>query len=244
MSATVNGPPNELHRLIAAEKTAARIPERSRARVWEDLEASLLLPPPSTSRRVRQALRRAAVSRTTSVLIGAAVGGAGGMALQARLDRSISHQTQVVALPIAAPPPSMPSAAPEPIATPAPRAPLSASKPATHKTERLPASSPPAATSAPPLEQPSALEQERNALDTARTALARGDAQGALRLLAGHARDYPNGAFAEERAALRIQALAISGADAQAHKSLEEFRVKYPKSLMLPAIEESLKPSP
>ena len=96
---------------------------------------------------------------------------------------------------------------------------------------------------APPAGPAQDLERERTLLDTARSALARGDARGSMALLARHAETFPKGQFAEEAAALRISALLSLGA---VHRGpfagALAFRAKYPKSLLLPALAPALAP--
>ncbi|WP_394832233.1 hypothetical protein LVJ94_37530 [Pendulispora rubella] len=80
---------------------------------------------------------------------------------------------------------------------------------------------------------------ERVLVETARAALARADASGALVVLERHAREFPNGSFAEEREALAIQALAKTGDEAGAKTRGERFRQHYPRSLFMPVVNDA-----
>jgi hypothetical protein len=225
----------ELARLIAAERAAGQLPAPARARIWEGIESSLLLPPVSPGPSVGRALRRALLSRGAVAAVSVALGGVGGMKLQAHRDQ-LSQLAAPVPVTVVAP------AAPTPVSPPltAPAPP----PPPTKTVARVREPAPVLPSNKPTTEAQSALSRERTAIDTARTALARGDAKGALQLLVAHAHDFPAGAFAEEAAALRIQALLRSGAEPEAREAAAEFRAKYPRSLILPALEQSLKPAP
>ena len=86
------------------------------------------------------------------------------------------------------------------------------------------------------------LAEQQTLLDQARVSLRRGDGAGTLAILAGHESLYPVTEFAEERAAIRILALVMSGRSDAARDSAERFRTRFPTSLFLPAIEKSLAP--
>lgn len=105
-------------------------------------------------------------------------------------------------------------------------------------TVAVPRVSAPAATVA----QGDSFVAERRVLDAARTALARGDADDALRSLAAHEKAYPSGALAEEREALFVRSLASAGRMDEARARASRFRAKWPKSLMLPAVEAAAGP--
>jgi hypothetical protein len=80
------------------------------------------------------------------------------------------------------------------------------------------------------------LAAERAILDVARTALARGDGAGSLAAAQDHARKFPRGALAEEREAIAVQALVLSGDVPAARQRAERFRRAFPGSLLLPAV--------
>lgn len=78
------------------------------------------------------------------------------------------------------------------------------------------------------------LERERALLDVARGAIARGNADLALRSLDDHRTRFPQGRLAEDREALRIKALVAAGRTNEADRSRSAFVAKYPDSFALP----------
>ena len=71
-------------------------------------------------------------------------------------------------------------------------------------------------------------------------ALAHGDGVGALARLALHERRFPNGALAQEREAMAIRALVLTGDREHARARADAFRARYPGSLLWPMIAASL----
>lgn len=102
----------------------------------------------------------------------------------------------------------------------------------------------PSAPSTPKANPGTTLNAERLVVDVARSAYARGDRDEALRALARHASTYPDGALAEEREALAIRILVDEGRAPEAKARGLKFRTRYPKSLMLPAVEAALESIP
>ena len=88
------------------------------------------------------------------------------------------------------------------------------------------------------------LAQEQALLDPARASLAHGDGVGALARLALHERRFPGGALAQEREAMTIRALAMTGDRDRARTRAEAFRSRYPGSLLWPMIAASLDAPP
>jgi hypothetical protein len=84
------------------------------------------------------------------------------------------------------------------------------------------------------------LAAERAQLEIARTALARGQADGALATLRADATQRPKSRLAEERDSLTVQALALSGRTEEARAHAAAFATKYPKSLFLPVVEAAM----
>lgn len=78
-----------------------------------------------------------------------------------------------------------------------------------------------------------AFADETELLRAAQAARARGDARGAIALLAAGARRFGAGALAEERAALHVLALCDLGRGARARKEAEAFARTYPGSPLL-----------
>jgi len=85
-----------------------------------------------------------------------------------------------------------------------------------------------------------ALSDELRLLAPSRAALARHDFAGALVAIADHARRFREGRLAEEREALRVKALAGLGRVQEARAAAAEFRRRFPRSALLPAITGSL----
>jgi len=81
-------------------------------------------------------------------------------------------------------------------------------------------------------------------LDRARAAVARGDFTSALAGIARHEREFPAGKLAEERDALRIKALLGLGQGDKAKSAAAAFRRDFPKSALLPRVEEMLHAAP
>lgn len=121
-------------------------------------------------------------------------------------------------------------------------------------TVPAPSPSPPADASAPtPVEEAprrghrahrddadGALAAERAALEIARTALSRGQAQAALDALSRYERRHRGGALGEERASLWVIALARAGRTGEARERAASFRRRWPESYLLPAVEAAL----
>jgi hypothetical protein len=85
------------------------------------------------------------------------------------------------------------------------------------------------------------LAAERAIIERARSALARGDAQGALVSIAEHEREFPRGQLVEEREALAVQALVTAGRAQEAAARGAHFRKAFPNSLLLPLVDQALR---
>jgi len=100
----------------------------------------------------------------------------------------------------------------------------------------------------PPTRRPSSesasrdtsLAAERHLLEIARAALARGRAPEALDALATHRARFADGQLSEERDALRVQALASAGRDAEARAAAAAFRARYPHSMFEAVVRAAL----
>jgi TolA-binding protein len=88
---------------------------------------------------------------------------------------------------------------------------------------------------------PSSLAAERDLVDTARAALSRGRANDALAAVQTHASRFPNGALAEEREALAVQALVIAGRVEAARERGAKFHRRYPKSIFGSSVDAILR---
>ncbi|MBL8740302.1 MAG: hypothetical protein JNK04_04380 [Myxococcales bacterium] len=76
----------------------------------------------------------------------------------------------------------------------------------------------------------SSVADEARILEDAEKALARGDADGALRLLDQHQRAHPGGVMSQERAAERVFALCAAGRTRDAEAAAASYLQKYPAS--------------
>lgn len=101
----------------------------------------------------------------------------------------------------------------------------------------------PVASSAPATSRPSegGLGAERALIDTARSALARGDAPSALASLEAHEKGHSKGQLGEERDALFVQALALAGRKQDAVERAARFRLAYPSSVFLPSVDAAVR---
>jgi len=96
----------------------------------------------------------------------------------------------------------------------------------------------PSASAAP--ESGSELARERALLDIARAHAAHGEPEQVLAAVAQHRQQFPHGRLTEEREALTIRALLSLGRTAEARQRAEAFRVSYPNSFLIPALESAL----
>lgn len=83
------------------------------------------------------------------------------------------------------------------------------------------------------------LDRERELLDVAHAAIARGNAADALTAIARHESTSSRGQLVEEREALRIQAIALRGDSDQAEALTAAFLRNYPDSFFRAAIERA-----
>jgi hypothetical protein len=88
------------------------------------------------------------------------------------------------------------------------------------------------------------LAEERSLVERGRAAIARRDAVSALEALSDHERTFPSGVLAEERDALRIQALALAGRGADARRRAREFAERHPNSVFLGRVDETVRALP
>jgi hypothetical protein len=168
-----------------------------------------------------------------SIVALAAIGGAGvGAIAHARWAEPkivvVERAVEVPAPVVVAPPIVAAPDAPPPLAAAAP-------------VRAAPAIRASAATTTPaaPAPRDPGLARERTLLDMARTALSRGDSTAALSAADTHAREFPSSQLAEEREVLAIQALAAANRSPEARRRAAVFRMTYPKSALLPIVEEA-----
>jgi hypothetical protein len=65
------------------------------------------------------------------------------------------------------------------------------------------------------------------------------DFSNALALIAEHARRFPKGRLAEQREALRVRSLVGAGRADEARRAAAAFAVQFPRSVLLPRLEET-----
>ena len=105
----------------------------------------------------------------------------------------------------------------------------------------LPASTPSMSSAQAGTERDARLAEELTLVQTARTALVRGDASGALEAAETHRQRFPAGRLVEERESVAIQALVRLGRGEEARGRAADFERKYPTSILLPAIGRALR---
>lgn len=88
------------------------------------------------------------------------------------------------------------------------------------------------------------LSRERQIIEKARSALARGDAEGALAAVGEHTKTFPRGQLAEAREAIAVQALVRAGRHAEARARAERFRRSYPGSTYAPVVDAAISSIP
>jgi hypothetical protein len=94
---------------------------------------------------------------------------------------------------------------------------------------------------APPARSRESYAAELRLLQRAQATYAGGNFAGALVVLTGHARRFPKGRLAEERDALRVRALVGSGRTPEARRAAAAFAHRFPRSVLLPRLEEALR---
>ena len=188
----------------------------------------------TTGRSLAHKLGRAPHRTLATFLVGAAVGATvyGTVARFNQVPRPLSppQDKAVVAPPSAAPVPTTPMPDSPPV--------VGNTRPMTSAPSNLRGSGEPARA------RDTGLAAERNVIEIARTALARGRIDGALATLRRHARQYPKGQLGEERDSLLVQAMVAKGDYAQARERATRFRRQHPSSLFAPAIEQALQSIP
>lgn len=80
--------------------------------------------------------------------------------------------------------------------------------------------------------------EELRLLRQARAAVARRDFAAALPFIREHAQRFKNGHLTEEREALRVKALSGLGRTNQARRAANSFKVRFPRSVLSPAVTQ------
>jgi hypothetical protein len=177
--------------------------------------------PKPLPRPVPRGQRLLRIALAASVLV--ALGAVGAVAAHYRSPRAPQ-------LPLPAPPPPCPAVQNAPV--PAPSEPPRTD--AKHVVPAKPAR--PSRASA----KDDAVEIELALLQRAHSAYTRHDFSGALALIAEHSRRFPNGHLAEQREALRVRSLGGSGRTEEAHRAAAAFATRFPRSVLLPHLEDEL----
>jgi hypothetical protein len=166
----------------------------------------------------------------TAAVVGGAVGAAGHAYFAAPPPPPAAPAAPVNLAPIPPPSPTpvepAPSAAPEPAPPPASAAAPTSSAPRSEERARSAGS----------------LRAERLLIETASSALMRGDHASAVAALRQHARTFPRGDLAEEREVLLVKALAASGDDAAAKRRAKDFKSKFPGSVQQDSVDKAARP--
>ncbi|MES1182350.1 MAG: outer membrane protein assembly factor BamD [Myxococcales bacterium] len=135
------------------------------------------------------------------------------------------------AAPLVPAPPAEQDSAPEPKPSDArANAPVSGGVPLTSTT--------PGGVGKPP--RASSLFDEQRIIESARAAVSRGDATGALTTLDRYRQSYPQGQFFPEALALRIEALSARGDLTRARSLAAEFERRYPHHPMLAPVQAAV----
>lgn len=239
--------PPELTALLELERQAHTVDPRLKTEVLDHVEMAITLAGPAGSLGagggsvVSDAAgvgASAGVKKLVGVGLAAlAMGGAAGAASTALLLQRSEH-------PVASPTQTVVVDSPPPSAT---IVEIAAS--ALPNAGGFSATSPPSAPIASHVSTPAPLARgdlakERELLDVARAALARGRPADAIAAADEHARRWPRGYLGEEREVVLIQALAASGRRQDAEVKAAQFRMMFPKSMLMPAVDAALGGSP
>ena len=226
----------ELNAFIAGRKVIRHIPADLRARAVARARvivasggvvrpALLLDPPVRAAARVGRPwyLTPAAVAASATLAVGAFAG----IATWQHHDPAVAPQAT----------PAAPAEAPRSVRT--------ASAPRAESPDlALPVAARPSprvrpARAARPTTAVDPLAAEVELLQRAHGSFTRQDFGIALRLIAEHARRFPQGALAEQREALRVRSLAGSGRTDEARRAAVAFAEKFPRSVLLSAVENA-----
>ena len=95
-----------------------------------------------------------------------------------------------------------------------------------------------------PVPPPDTLAAERRLLDAAQSAIVDGDGAVAMRSVRRHASSFAHGKLVEEREALRVQALVLTGDADRARRRGTAFLSDYPRSIQRGAVLAALEALP
>jgi hypothetical protein len=241
----------ELGTLFEAERRHPAEPAAAQARVWKAVAASLVvapiaagvgaaLSPKASGLAAAKAFGLGKLAAASAALF--VVGGVAGAVVQHTViepmvaPRAEGVRTPALEAPVALPAPALeardagaavaPEVVPVPVERPRSR---STAHPAPEQEHDVRVAEP-----------SSALAREQAIIDAARAGLARGHGDDALTALDRHEREFPAGSLTEEREGLRVLALVRVGHRVEAAESAASFRARYPRSVLLPAIDTAL----
>lgn len=221
----------DLNAFLDAERHYPDAPAGARARVLARVDATVgwAGSAPAAAGLATALLARPVVLTLATLVLGVVVAGIGFLY---RVDPAPNPGVRP-AVPMTRPSAPRPSSAMvshevrPPDATPSPAAPTTERRPEPRPAKRASSSR-------------DELEAERIMLQQARAQLAAGDGHAALSVIEQHARGFPAGALVEEREALAVRALLLTGNHEAARARGAQFHRRYPQSIYLPAVEQAL----
>ena len=220
--------------LLREERKRSPPPTATKARVFARVQESLLIPSPlAQSPRAASGVGSIGAAAKGALLAFAllGVGGALVAAYETRSSTPPPHHALVSApqpAPATSVSPPPPAAIPEPAAAPPSAA-------------RVPSAARAAGTAAAAVDT---LAAEHVVLDRARARMLSGDPDGALVEIKHHLALFPRGVLAEERDALRVEALVGVGRDEEARTAASRFHRAYPGSLLSTAVDQAVSSPP
>lgn len=180
-----------------------------------------------------------------ALLVGTALGAGGHAAVSFVVNHGVSADVALQ--------PAEPKDAKDPGATGQRERHLRAGDVPSATTIDVPATSPPDVVDLPRKPQPAqpepavapaasetSLELELRELEAARRAVAQGDGATGLRTLRQHTQRYPVSVLEQERDALTVKALVLSGRYGEARTLGATFRARHPNSILLGSVERAL----
>jgi hypothetical protein len=207
----------EVRALIESEREIRPVSPSQRARVLDRAREALAAPRITSARSLRTSGRPRWIAAAAAVAVSAAFAAAAyelhGQFWPAPAAREYRAPATVVTSAPATPVTPPPAVTPAPALADEPR-PVPAREPTRSDTVR----------------------EELRLLQQAREDVARDDFAAALRPLAEHARRFKSGRLTEEREALRVKALAGLGRTDEARHAAAAFRTRFPRSVLLPAV--------
>ena len=244
--------PPDVAALLEGERSRPGLPVDVQARVKQRLHASIQAGITPESRGLDLSVPRPTGLGTPLVATGLAVVVSAGLWVATRADLPVAPPPPApppvqVVVPVVVPPvpdpvPAVDTPAPEEPPAPVvvkraapPRAvPSMRREPSAPAPVVAPTRDPDPVVTAEPVED---LAAEQAILETARRGLRQDRVSESWTALQTHARQFPSGRLAEERAALEVVALERMGRHAEAVQRARGFRAAYPRSVFLPMVD-------